>query len=283
MRQLHAMNSTAPARRWLREVLGDLGPRMWAMFVVMTFAGALAALGIATGQQASSSPTESAPESATESTTDSSTASTTESPRAPDKATRAQSALDTILNPRSTSTFSTSARDSRETSAQNSAKPARSTHNDAATSTRKDANAEPTSASIRESASTSTFNGRPIRIARTIRMKVTAYSPDAQSCGASADGITASGYSVFTNGGNLVAADPKLLPLGSIVSIPGYAGDAVVPVLDVGGAIKGNKLDVLYATHARARQWGVQELEVIVWEYADGQPSGFKRLRRNPK
>ena len=84
-------------------------------------------------------------------------------------------------------------------------------------------------------------------------------------------------------GGNLVAADPKLLPLGSIVSIPGYAGDAVVPVLDVGGAIKGNKLDVLYATHARARQWGVQELEVIVWEYADGQPSGFKRLRRNPK
>ena len=80
-----------------------------------------------------------------------------------------------------------------------------------------------------------------------------------------------------------IAADPKLLPLGSIVSIPGYAGDAVVPVLDVGGAIKGNKLDVLYATHARARQWGVQELEVIVWEYADGQPSGFKRLRRNPK
>jgi 3D (Asp-Asp-Asp) domain-containing protein len=127
------------------------------------------------------------------------------------------------------------------------------------------------------------FNGRPVRAVDTIRMRVTAYSPDERSCGASADGITASGYSVFTNGGALVAADPRVLPLGSLVSIAGYEGGAVVPVLDVGGAIKGNRLDVLHATHEVAMQWGVRDLEVTVWEYADGLPNGFKRLRRPSK
>ncbi|MFM7050512.1 MAG: 3D domain-containing protein [Planctomycetota bacterium] len=127
------------------------------------------------------------------------------------------------------------------------------------------------------------FDGRPIKPARTIRMKVTAYSPDERSCGASADGITASGHSVLTNGGFLVAADPKLLPLGSLVSVPGYDGGAVVPVLDVGGAIKGERLDVLFPTHEEARRWGVQHLDVTVWEYDDGRGSEFKRVRRKPR
>ncbi len=119
------------------------------------------------------------------------------------------------------------------------------------------------------------FNGRPLRAARTITMKVTAYSPDARSCGESADGITASGYSVFTNGGKLVAADTELLPLGSLVSVPGYDDD-VVPVLDRGGAIKGKRLDVLFPRHEDAIRWGVKELEVTVWEYADGKPNDFR-------
>lgn len=124
------------------------------------------------------------------------------------------------------------------------------------------------------------FDGRPIRAVRMLVMRVTAYSPDARSCGDSADGITASGYPVETNGGHLVAADPSLLPLGSLVSVPGYDGGDVVPVLDVGGAIKGDRLDVLFPTHERALRWGVQELEVTVWEYADGKPSGFRRMRQ---
>ena len=114
-----------------------------------------------------------------------------------------------------------------------------------------------------------TFNGRPIRPARTMRMLVTAYSPDERSCGKWADGITASGRSVWTNGMKLVAADTRLLPFGSIVSIPGYNGGKPVPVLDRGGKIKGHRLDVLYPTHEIARRWGVQRLEVIIWEYAD--------------
>ena len=88
---------------------------------------------------------------------------------------------------------------------------------------------------------------------------------------------------VLTNGGFLVAADPRVLPLGSLVSIPGYDSGAVVPVLDTGGAIKGNRLDVLYPTHEVAMRWGVQELDVEVWDYADGLPNGFRRVRRPSK
>ncbi|MEM6394095.1 MAG: 3D domain-containing protein [Planctomycetota bacterium] len=114
-----------------------------------------------------------------------------------------------------------------------------------------------------------TFNNRPLRPVRTIRMLTTAYSPDEQSCGIFADGITASGYSVYTNGMALVAADTRLLPFGTLVSIPGYNDGKPVPVLDRGGAIKGKRLDLLYSTHERALQWGAQRLDVVVYEYAD--------------
>ncbi len=114
-----------------------------------------------------------------------------------------------------------------------------------------------------------TFDGRPLRPVRTLTMRTTAYSPDERSCGNFADGITASGYSVWTNAGKLVAADTDLLPFGTLVSIPGYHDGKPVPVLDRGAAIKGHRLDLLYPTHDIALQWGVQNLEVVVWEYAD--------------
>lgn len=113
------------------------------------------------------------------------------------------------------------------------------------------------------------FDKRPIRVKKTIWMTVTAYSPDARSCGASADGRTATNHSVWTNGMRLVAADPRLLPYKSMVSIPGYADGDVVPVLDCGGAIKGAHIDLLFSTDAEARRWGVKKLKVTVWEYAD--------------
>jgi 3D (Asp-Asp-Asp) domain-containing protein len=116
---------------------------------------------------------------------------------------------------------------------------------------------------------TRTFNGRPIKPVRTIRMLVTAYSPDARSCGKFADGITASGYSVWTNGGKLVAADTRILPFGSLLSVPGYDSGEIVPVLDVGGKIKGHRLDLLFPTHAQARRWGKKWLDVTVYDYAD--------------
>ncbi len=113
------------------------------------------------------------------------------------------------------------------------------------------------------------FDGKAVRPVRTIYMTVTGYSPDARSCGIYADGKTSTMHSVWTNGMNLVAADPRVLPYWSMISIPGYADDSVVPVLDCGGAIKGNRLDLLYPTHELALQWGIRQLPVTVWEYVE--------------
>lgn len=126
---------------------------------------------------------------------------------------------------------------------------------------------------------TASIGHRLYRPARVVRMRVTAYSPDARSCGASADGITASGRPVSANGGHLVAADTRLLPFGTLVSIPGYARDTPVPVLDRGGAIKGNRLDVLFPTHERAMKWGVQYLDVTIWEEVPRGPGAPIALR----
>lgn len=114
------------------------------------------------------------------------------------------------------------------------------------------------------------FDGRAIRPTKTMSMIVTAYSPDARSCAPFDDGYTASGYSVQTNGGALIAAD-KRFKFGSLMSVPGYNGNRPTPVLDRGGAIKGNRLDVLYPTHEIARKWGRRRVEVIIWEYVDDE------------
>lgn len=124
------------------------------------------------------------------------------------------------------------------------------------------------------------FNGRPAKPARSIWMTVTAYSPDARSCGECADGLTATLHSVYTNGFKLVAADPTILPYGSMVTVQGYDRGAIVPVLDCGSAIKGQRLDVLFPTHEQARAWGVRKIKVTVWKYSDGKAAENPRKVR---
>ncbi len=124
------------------------------------------------------------------------------------------------------------------------------------------------------------FNGRPVKPVKVISMVVTAYSPDARSCGDSADGITATLHSVETNGFKLVAADPRVLAYGSMITVPGYDSERIVPVLDCGGAIKGRRLDVLFPTHEAARKWGVRKVPVTVWGYVDGKPAENPRRER---
>jgi len=133
--------------------------------------------------------------------------------------------------------------------------------------------AAPADATATTDGATRWFDARPVRKARVIMMTVTAYSPDSRSCGDFADGQTATLHSVWTNGMRLVAADRRVFDYGTMLSIPGYADDSVVPVLDCGGAIKGMRLDVMMPTHEQARAWGVRKIPVTVWEYADGDPA----------
>jgi 3D (Asp-Asp-Asp) domain-containing protein len=93
------------------------------------------------------------------------------------------------------------------------------------------------------------------------KMLVTAYCPCTECCGPSARGITASGRPVSANGGKFVAADDDL-PFGTLLIIPGYNDGKPVAVLDRGGAIKGDHLDVFFPTHEQARRWGVKWLVV---------------------
>ncbi len=99
---------------------------------------------------------------------------------------------------------------------------------------------------------------------RTFLMEVTAYCHCTKCCGKKARGITASGKHVSYNGGEFVAADTRLLPLGTKLLIPGYAAAKPVEVIDRGGAIKGNKLDVFFPSHKEALKWGRQIVPVTV-------------------
>jgi len=101
---------------------------------------------------------------------------------------------------------------------------------------------------------------------RVIEMEVTGYCACKKCCGPNAQGITASGKTVRHNGGKFVAADTKMLPFGTKLVIPGYANGKSVEVIDKGGAIKGNKLDLHFATHSAALQWGRQKVAVTVLE-----------------
>ncbi len=78
-------------------------------------------------------------------------------------------------------------------------------------------------------------------------------------CGKS-DGITASGAQAVE--GITVAADVNILPFGTKIIIDGNT----YTVQDVGGAIKGNKIDVYFDNHEKALQFGRQTKEVTILE-----------------
>jgi 3D (Asp-Asp-Asp) domain-containing protein len=109
------------------------------------------------------------------------------------------------------------------------------------------------------------YKGEKYRYVKTLKLRVTAYAPDARCCWPYPGTTTASGLSVKTNGGRLVASDPSIIPLHSLVSVPGYAGGNAVPVLDTGGAIKGHRLDVLLPTFDVAKEWGTHTLDVKIY------------------
>ncbi|NNM85154.1 MAG: 3D domain-containing protein [Phycisphaerales bacterium] len=108
-------------------------------------------------------------------------------------------------------------------------------------------------------------HGRRYEYSKTLLLRVTGYAPDRRCCWPYNGTTTASGASVRTNDGHLVAADTRLIPFGSLVKVPGYDHQRPVPVLDRGGAIRGYRLDVLQPNFYSARLWGHKLLRVRIY------------------
>ncbi len=68
-----------------------------------------------------------------------------------------------------------------------------------------------------------------------------------------------------------IAVDPNIIPLGSKVYIEGYnyaglpTGGMYATATDVGGAIKGNKIDIFVPeSPSQASRFGIQQVKVYV-------------------
>lgn len=77
-------------------------------------------------------------------------------------------------------------------------------------------------------------------------------------------GRTASG--IETKSG-VVAADPRVLPLGSVVQIKAGSYSGVYTVHDTGSAVKGNLVDVWMPSTKEARQFGRRTIRLQVLRY----------------
>ena len=102
--------------------------------------------------------------------------------------------------------------------------------------------------------STKNNNGAPSKYSKVLTMEASAYSSQDPGNG----NYTATG-SRLTKG--IVSVDPNLIPLGTKLYVEGY-GYAVAD--DVGGAIKGNRIDLAYDSRAEALQFGRQTVKVYV-------------------
>ncbi|MDQ0229743.1 3D domain-containing protein [Metabacillus malikii] len=92
-------------------------------------------------------------------------------------------------------------------------------------------------------------------------------------------GITYSGVKVKRDLYSTIAADLDVFPLGTILFIPGYGYGVVA---DIGGAIKGDRLDLYYETVADVYEhWGKKHLDVYVVKVGDGKLTEEQLTRLN--
>jgi len=92
------------------------------------------------------------------------------------------------------------------------------------------------------------------RAARVFKVSVTAYC---------VEGKTDAGTNTRPG---IVAADPNVLPLGSVVQLDGLTGgyDDTYTVQDTGRTVKGHEIDIFIPDCDRAKQFGRQEARVRV-------------------
>ncbi|MGD6875822.1 3D domain-containing protein [Bacillus infantis] len=95
---------------------------------------------------------------------------------------------------------------------------------------------------------------------KEIKVNATAYTASCKGC----SGITYTGLNLKKNPyAKVISVDPRIIPLGSKVYVPGY-GMAIAA--DKGSAVKGNKIDVFISNKQRALQWGNKTITIKVYK-----------------
>lgn len=127
------------------------------------------------------------------------------------------------------------------------------------------------SAAATQTAQTSTTvqtaSGQSLSFSRVISAKATAYTASVQSNGS---------WGAVDYYGNplklgTIAVDPSVIPLGSKIYVTGYSfsglpvGGMVGQATDIGGAIKGNRVDIFVPTSdGEASLFGIQDVKIYI-------------------
>lgn len=92
----------------------------------------------------------------------------------------------------------------------------------------------------------------------TMTVTATAYTAECEGC----TGVTATGIDLNKDRNKkVIAVDPTVIPLGSTVKVEGY-GTAIAG--DVGGAIKGDIIDIHVPTTEEAMNWGRRTVNIEI-------------------
>ena len=88
-------------------------------------------------------------------------------------------------------------------------------------------------------------------------------------------GRTASGINVRPG---VIAADPRVLPIGTVVHLRAGTYTGIYTVLDTGGRIKGRRVDVYVPTHKEAMKFGRRQVKIKIVGRGSGRADSSKFL-----
>ncbi|MFF3147774.1 3D domain-containing protein [Streptomyces sp. NPDC057927] len=92
---------------------------------------------------------------------------------------------------------------------------------------------------------------------RVLTGTITHYGADCNGCsGTTATGVNVQG-SIYYKGYRIIATDPSVIPLHSLVRLDLPTGSIIAIALDTGSAIKGTKIDLLVGSEVQGNGLGV--------------------------
>lgn len=99
--------------------------------------------------------------------------------------------------------------------------------------------------------------------------RVTAYCTCVKCCGvwsqdhpshAGTDYVQKTASGTIPTAGRTIAADPSVLPYGTVIVVDGHE----YIVEDAGSAVNGNTIDIYFSSHEAALEWGVQYKTIYI-------------------